>query len=309
MVNLDISNKPKCVILSNTGKIQESMSGPQIICCGAQIILLSKEGEALLNCTPSLLSGSHSNEERAQIAFSAVNGLCFLHSQKIFLGNNLAPDKILIIKEKEKIHSIFSSESPALRSDSSLARREDLQHLSNLLVSIWSMDANMEDLNHDQQNLVLKLREQTSEVNLVDEIVRDVAFWSPAKIMEFFESVSDILELKQKAHRTALEEDGCLVVGTSWLQKLDPVLGAKVENDSRKRRNYNWRSVVDLLRVMRNLKCHYFNLTPEIRQCLGPYEDLGQKWTSLFPHLLSHVHESMNTFHKDKTCSIIKRFY
>ena len=99
------------------------MSGPQIICCGAQIILLSKEGESLLNCTPSLLSGSHSNEERAQIAFSAVKGLSFLHSRRIFLGNNLTPDKILIIKENEKIHSIFRSESPALQSDSSLATR------------------------------------------------------------------------------------------------------------------------------------------------------------------------------------------
>ena len=282
------------------------MSGPHIICSGAQIILLSKEGESLLNCTPSLLSGTHSKEERAQIAFSAVNGLCFLHSQNIFLGNLLAPDKILIIKEKEKIHSIFSSESLALQSDSSSARRKDLQHLSNLLVSIWSMDANMEDLNHDQQNLVLKLREQTSEV---EEIVRDVAFWSPAKTMEFFESVSDILELKQKDHKTVLEEDGYHVVGTSWLQKLDRVLGAKVENDSRKRRDYDQGSAVDLLRVIRNLKCRYFNLTPEIRQRLGPYEDLGQKWTSLFPHLLSHVHKSMNTFYKDKNCSIIKRFY
>ena len=226
----------------------------------------------------------------------------------------MAPDKILIIKEKEKIHSIFSYESPALKSDSSSStRREDLQHLSNLLVSVWSMDGNIKDLNHDQQHLVLKLREQTSEkstsVKSVDEIVRDVAFWSPGKIMEFLESVSDILELKQKAHRTALEEDGHRIVGTSWLLKLDHILRAKVENDSKKRRDYDQRSVVDLLRVMRNLKCHYFNLTPEIRQCLGPFEDLGQKWTSLFPHLLSHVHKSTITFYKDKNCNKIKRFY
>ena len=167
------------------------MSGPPIICCGAQIILLSKEGEAFLNNTPSLLSVSHSKEERAQIASSVVKGLCFLHSRKIFLGNNLAPDKILIIKEKEKIHSIFSSESPALKSDSSSStRREDLQHLSNLLVSVWSMDGNIKDLNHDQQHLVLKLREQTSDKSM-DEMVKDVAFWSPGKIMEFLESVSD----------------------------------------------------------------------------------------------------------------------
>ena len=285
------------------------MSGPPIICCGAQIILLSKEGEAFLNNTPSLLSVSHSKEERAQIASSVVKGLCFLHSRKIFLGNNLAPDKILIIKEKEKIHSIFSYESPALKSDSSSAtRREDLQHFSNLLVSVWSMDGNIKDLNHDQQHLVLKLREHTSDKSM-DEIVKDVAFWSPGKIMEFLESVSDILELKQKAHRTALEEDGHRIVGTSWLLKLDHILRAKVENDSKKRRNYDQRSVVDLLRVMRNLKCHFFNLTPEIRQCLGPLEDLGQKWTSLFPHLLSHVHKSTITFYKDKNCNKIKRFY
>ena len=67
--------------------------------------------------------------------------------------------------------------------------------------------------------------------------------------------------------------------------------------------------VLSTLRVMRNLKCLYFNLTPEIRQCLGPFEDLGQKWTSLFPHLLSHVHKSMITFYKDKNCNKIKRFY
>ena len=220
----------------------------------------------------------------------------------------MVPDKILIIKENEKIHSIFSSESPALQSDSSLARREDLQHLSNLLVSVWSMDGNIKDLNHDQQHLVLKLREQTSDKSM-DEIVKDVAFWSPGKIMEFLESVSDILELKQKAHRTALEEDGHRIVGTSWLLKLDHILRAKVENDSKKRRNYDWSSVVDLLRVIRNLACHYYNIPPSARAILGPFDRLGSFWTELFPRLLLHTFEAMEPFKSDTNCKRIKKFY
>ena len=167
----------------------------------------------------------------------------------------------------------------------------------------------MEDLCYDQQVLVSKLKQEPSEIQSMDQVVHDVAFWSSWKAMEFLISVSEVLELKQVSHRRAVEADGHLVVGMSWINKLDPVLRAKVENDSKKRRNYDWSSVVDLLRVIRNLACHYFNLTPEVRHCLGSYEDLGQMWTSLFPQLLSHVHGSMKTFYKDTNCNRIHRFY
>ena len=280
-----------------------------LICNGAQIVLVSTEGERLLNGTPCLHSKSHSEEERARIARSIVKGLAFLHSKQIFLGNNLVPDNILILGEKEGIQTIFRSEMARKCNDPPAATREDLRYLSNLLVCVWGQEGKMEDLCYDQQVLVSKLKQEPSEIHSMDQMVHDVAFWSSWKAMEFLISVSEVLELKQVSHRRAVEADGHLVVGMSWINKLDPVLRAKVENDSMKRRNYDWTSVVDLLRVIRNLACHYFNLTPEVRHCLGSYEDLGQMWTSLFPQLLSHVHGSMKTFYKDTNCNRIHRFF
>ena len=274
---------------------------------GSRLVLVSKEGEKLLNDTPCLLSKSHSRDERARIARSVVKGLAFIHSKQIFL--NLVPDNILILGEKEGIQTIFRSEMARECNISSTATREDLRYLSNLLVCVWGQEGKMEGLCYDQQVLVSKLKQEPSEIHSMDQMVHDVAFWSSWKAMEFLISVSEVLELKQVSHRRAVEADGHLVVGMSWINKLDPVLRAKVENDSKKRRNYDWSSVVDLLRVIRNLACHYFNLTPEVRHCLGSYEDLGQMWMSLFPQLLSHVRGSMKTFCKDKNCSRIHRFY
>ena len=280
-----------------------------LICNGARVVLVSKEGERLLDGLPCLLARRYSQEERARIARSIVKGLAFLHSKQICLGNNIVPENILILGEKDEIQSIFSSEFTRKCNGPTTATKEDLGYLSHLLVSVWSEEGKIEDLNYDQQVLVLNLRQEPPEIQSMDQVVQDVAFWSPRKTMEFLISVSEVLELKQVLHRRAVETDGHLVVGMSWLYELDPVLRAKVENDSRKRRNYNWSSVVDLLRVIRNLACHYFNLTPEVRHCLGSYEELGHMWTSLFPRLLSHVHGSMKTFHKDKNCSRIHRFY
>ena len=280
-----------------------------LVCNGARVVLASKEGKRLLNGMTCPLSKSHSQKERARIARSIVKGLAFLHSKQIFLGNNIVPDNILILGEKEEISSIFRSELTRKCNDSSTATREDLRYLSNLLVCVWSEENTIEDLNYNQHALVLKLKQEPSEIQSMDQVVHDVAFWSTWKAMEFLISVSEVLELKQVLHRRAVEADGHLVVGMSWLHQLDPILREKLENDSKKRRNYDWSSVVDLLRVIRNLACHYFNLTPEVRHCLGSYEDLGQMWTSLFPRLLSHVHDRMKTFHKDKNCSRIQRFY
>ena len=152
---------------------------------GSRLVLVSKEGERLLNDTPCLLSEIHSRDERARIARSIVKGLAFLHSKQIFLGNNLVPDNILILGEKEGIQTIFRSEMARECNISSTATREDLRYLSNLLVCVWSEEGKMEDLCYDQEVLVSKLKQDPSEIQSMDQVVHDVAFWSSWKAMEF----------------------------------------------------------------------------------------------------------------------------
>ena len=51
----------------------------------------------------------------------------------------------------------------------------------------------------------------------------------------FLSSVSDILELKQKKHRDAVEKDRQEMFGDSWLDKLEPELQLKVEKEKRRK--------------------------------------------------------------------------
>ena len=121
--------------------------------------------------------------------------------------------------------------------------------------------------------------------------------------------VSETLELKQKQHMEAVEKDGGLVIGDSWILTLAPVLREKVKRDSNKRRSYSSTSVVDLLRFARNMAHHYHPLAPEVRAALGPFENLGNFWVSTFPLLLPHLHQAMDKFRGDTNCLRIRSFY
>ena len=146
-----------------------------LICNFAQVVLVSKEGE------------SYSQEERASIARSIVKGLAFLHREQIFLENNLVPENILIPGEKYGIQSIFRSEIMRKCNDSSAATREDLRYLSHLLAFVWSRseEGKIEDMNYNQHILVSKLKQELSEIQSMDQVVQEVAFWSPRKTMDF----------------------------------------------------------------------------------------------------------------------------
>ena len=61
---------------------------------------------------------------------------------------------------------------------------------------------------------------------------KDIVFWSDTVVLDFFTSVREVLELKQKVHKVAVEDNSQNVVGSSWLTKLDSNLQAKVKKDS-----------------------------------------------------------------------------
>ena len=109
---------------------------------------------------------------------------------------------------------------------------------------------------------------------IASEAQAHFALWTSSKRMSFFMDVSETLELKQKQHMEAVEKDGGLVIGDSWILTLAPVLREKVKRDSNKRRSYSSTSVVDLLRFARNMAHHYHPLAPEVRAALGPFENL-----------------------------------
>ena len=99
------------------------------------------------------------------------------------------------------------------------------------------------------------------------------------------------------------------MIGDSWIRCLKPVLQDKVVRDSRKRRSYSGNSVVDLLRFVRNMAHHFYELAPEVRMALGSREELGNYWISTFPLLLPDVHAAMQPFSWDTICSRIRIFY
>ena len=141
----------------------------------------------------------------------------------------------------------------------------------------------------------------------LNKISQHVAFWSKEKVLNFFIAVSDVLELKQRSHRESVEENHHEVVGVSWHDKLDPVL--RDWDEGGRRRSYDSTSVADLLRLIRNLACHYYNIPPSVRAYLGPYDRLGSFWTELVPRLLLHTYKAMEPFKSDTNCKRIVVFF
>ena len=181
--------------------------------------------------------------------------------------------------------------------------------MTSLLQHVWTSSGSPQDLSFSQMDLVQSMRAGAPQISM-EQFSKHIALWSKERAMELLVSVSEVLELKQRAtHWAAVEADRELVVGDSWLERLHPALRTKVVNDARRKRVYEWSSVVDLVRVVRNWTCHYHSLTPEVREALGPYDDLGAMWTSLFPRLLSHIHQAMAPFQGHTNCARIAKFF
>lgn len=118
-------------------------------------------------------------------------------------------------------------------------------------------------------------------------------FWSNEKILEFFVSISNRLELRDdnsNMARNFLQENCSEVIKGNWLNALDEMVKSTLPH--RNRMNYNGHSVEELLRALRNKKNHYDDMTSAAKHILGPIPDrFTSYWIDKFPLLLLHVYK------------------
>eukprot|EP01038_Epipyxis_sp_PR26KG_P006944 gene6944-9498_t len=120
-----------------------------------------------------------------------------------------------------------------------------------------------------------------------NEICYHSFFWPTDKRLEFLVEFSDRLEQESADSHLMLmiESNAMSIVGSRWDRKLDSLL----LEDMGKYRKYDANSVRDLLRVIRNKKHHYHELSIEIKNTVGSMPtEFYYYFDRRFPKLLLH---------------------
>lgn len=121
------------------------------------------------------------------------------------------------------------------------------------------------------------------------EVCAHPFFWSSSKRLEFLTELSDRLEQESPNSPMvlSLEANASNIVGVGWDRKLESAL----LEDMGKYRKYDTNSVRDLLRLIRNKRHHYHELTADIKKVVGnlPNEFLNY-FEVRFPKLTLHCH-------------------
>nr|CAD1818781.1 unnamed protein product [Ananas comosus var. bracteatus] len=123
------------------------------------------------------------------------------------------------------------------------------------------------------------------------EVLCHPLFWSSEMRLSFLRETSDRID---KANETdllnALENVAPSAFGGKWGEKLDAALIA----DMGRYRKYNFESLRDLLRLIRNKSSHYRELPTELQEKIGSFpEGFDQYFSSRFPRLLIEVYKVM----------------
>ncbi|KAF7130810.1 hypothetical protein RHSIM_Rhsim10G0193500 [Rhododendron simsii] len=144
-------------------------------------------------------------------------------------------------------------------------------------------------------NTVAELRPKASEV------LNHPLFWDSDTRLWFLHDVSDRLKLEERKANSdilkALESVSSLAFGTKWNRKM----GRAFLKHIGKYRQYNYDSVHDLVRVVRNQLNHYSELPLEIQKILGPgNEGFDGYFRSRYPKLLMEVYKVMHQFCREE---------
>ncbi|CAH9089985.1 unnamed protein product [Cuscuta europaea] len=126
------------------------------------------------------------------------------------------------------------------------------------------------------------------------EVLAHPFFWTSETRLAFLRDTSDRVEVEDRDSGSvllkALELEGTSVCG--WDSKLDPAL----LHDIARYRRYQFHSVRDLLRLIRNKSNHYRQLPTEVQELLGPLpEGFDAYFTSRFPRLLIQVYKVVSS--------------
>lgn len=113
-------------------------------------------------------------------------------------------------------------------------------------------------------------------------------FWSSAKRLDFLVLLSDRLEREPSNSpiMITLESNAATIVGRHWDRKLH----SSFLEDLGKYRKYDTSSVRDCLRVIRNKKHHFLELSEELKLMMSPVPNgFLMYFEQRFPRLLLHV--------------------
>lgn len=146
---------------------------------------------------------------------------------------------------------------------------------------------------HEAQHVVRKMVEMDPRDRLTaHQVMAHPYFWDPSQRLAFLQDASDKFDNMERdppaPALVALEEDSAAVLGGGdWLRKID----RQVLEDLSKRRKYDGKRVVDLLRAIRNKKHHIHDLSPQLRRLFGTTADSFLAYfTSRFPKLFLHTY-------------------
>jgi hypothetical protein len=135
-------------------------------------------------------------------------------------------------------------------------------------------------------------------------------FWDAQKRLTFLTDLSDRLESEVRDPPSpllkTLERGAVNIVGENWSKKIDRLL----QEDLMKRRSYNFESVRDLLRALRNKKHHYQDLTEKLRGALGDVPNgFLLYFTSRFPQLFLHAYYMVANNAKLRDENSMRRYF
>lgn len=165
----------------------------------------------------------------------------------------------------------------------------------------------IEDMPEALHLIAALLAHEPSKRPAAKDVLAHPFFWSEDDRLQFLLKASDRVEHEDRvadsAVLSAIEAIGDDVFGISWESKLD----AKLLDDGRRYRKYNFNSVRDLLRIIRNKSHHFRELPLEMQESLGSPEGFETYFTSKFPRLLMEVYKVMQEHCKDELT--FKRFF
>lgn len=131
------------------------------------------------------------------------------------------------------------------------------------------------------------------------EVCEHIFFWSYSKRLEFLVEFSDRLEQESADSAIMLSVEAnnnnsiSSIIGSRWDRRLDPLL----LEDMGKYRKYDTSSVRDLLRVIRNKRHHFHELSAELKSSIGNLPNgFYSYFNERFPNLILHCVEISNRY-------------
>ncbi|XP_017437199.1 serine/threonine-protein kinase/endoribonuclease IRE1a isoform X2 [Vigna angularis] len=135
------------------------------------------------------------------------------------------------------------------------------------------------------------------------EVLYHPFFWSSEMRLSFLRDTSDRVEVENRETSSdllvTLESIATDALGGKWDERMEPAFIANIGHY----RRYNFNSVRDLLRVMRNKLNHYRELPQEIQELVGPVpEGFYEYFANRYPRLLIEVYKVILHYCKEEEC-------